>query len=72
MVIMATKEELGIVQTATASVRINVRRNQNPPIFTQDVYSGTLSEKDPLPVNPLQIPVLATDADGVSIKSTFS
>jgi hypothetical protein len=66
---VAKKEELGITQTATAGVTINVRRNQNPPVFTFDVYSGQIYEKADLGSNrelQLDNPILATDADNVN------
>ncbi|KAH3862832.1 hypothetical protein DPMN_025807 [Dreissena polymorpha] len=65
IVAIATRTELQITQTASATVTINILRNQNPPVFTQDVYAAKISEKDIQPVNATT--VLATDLDGDSV-----
>ena len=60
--LIATREETQ-TQTATALAIIYVQRNQNPPIFTRQVYDVTLSE---LQSYGNLTRVLANDADGVS------
>lgn len=58
---------MNVNQKAFANVTITVIRNKNPPIFTQNVYTGSLWEKATLPYYPLSTLVSATDADGVSL-----
>lgn len=49
------------IKTAAADVEINVRRNDNPPIFTREIYSAVISEYSALGSSVIQL--LATDAD---------
>ena len=60
--LIATRQETQ-TQTATALAIIYVNRNQNPPVFTKDVYDVIIDEL--LSYGNLTR-VLATDADGVS------
>ncbi|KAK3089813.1 hypothetical protein FSP39_006721 [Pinctada imbricata] len=49
-------------QTAQAFVNITVTRNENGPIFTQDLYSTTIV--DTTPIGNSLLTILAPDADG--------
>ena len=60
--IIATRTEQ-VTQIARAKAFITVIRNQNPPVFTRDVYEVNFSE---LVSYANLTTVLATDADGVS------
>lgn len=67
MTVIATRTELNITQTDSANVIITVNRNRNAPVFTAEVYTGVVFEKDEVPmIEPLNEPVFATDLDDVS------
>ena len=62
--IIAVRDEI-LRQEARSNVTITVLRNQNSPVFTEDVYPAVIAEKD---TNTLFyiLTVNATDLDGVS------
>ncbi|XP_076458559.1 protocadherin Fat 1-like [Babylonia areolata] len=57
----ATRAFQAGVKTATADVEINVRRNDNPPIFSREIYSVAISEYTSLGSSVVQL--VANDAD---------
>lgn len=57
----ATKTISGQVQTAFATVNITVTRNENQPVFSQNIYEVTIPETSALGSNVVQL--TATDAD---------
>uniref|UniRef100_A0A5F8G8U7 Cadherin domain-containing protein n=1 Tax=Monodelphis domestica TaxID=13616 RepID=A0A5F8G8U7_MONDO len=60
------------IRSGTAQIRIRVTdANDNPPVFSQDVYRASVSEN--LPPGSSVLQVTATDKDeGVNAKITFS
>ena len=52
------------LDTATATVQISVTRNENPPVFDQQLYQANISETTSIGVSVVR--VNATDRDGVS------
>ncbi|KAL5018733.1 hypothetical protein ScPMuIL_004455 [Solemya velum] len=60
--VQATKIfSFGNVQTASATVEITVRRNINPPFFSEETYRRTVSETISLGTSVVQL--IASDAD---------
>lgn len=57
-------------QTTTADLTINVLRNINPPVFSQDTYSTRISEA--ASIGSRLIDTTATDLDNVSLQSSSS
>ncbi|KAL8559117.1 hypothetical protein ACOMHN_046165 [Nucella lapillus] len=57
----ATRTFQAGLKTATADVEINVRRNDNPPVFRRKIYTAVISEYTSLGSSVVQL--LASDAD---------
>lgn len=61
LAVQATRAFQTGIKTAVADVEVNVRRNDNPPIFTREIYSAVISEYSILGSSVIQL--LASDAD---------
>ncbi|XP_067423474.1 protocadherin gamma-B5-like [Emydura macquarii macquarii] len=70
--ILTAVDEGDPVRSGTAQIRINVTdANDNPPVFTEEIYKVSLSEN--LPKGSLVIQVKATDKDeGLNAKIAYS